>query len=115
MKLKNIFVPFTCYFILAAFVGCISCGVLFHHGLQFQKSIYYSEKKPAAQTPSFVFEEDEGSDDSSDYDFLNYPAGADNTLCNYKQKYFYSDFCSEFHPHLKAKTPIIIHFRTLRL
>lgn len=115
MKFKNIVASFTCYFILTAFVGCITCGALFHSEIQQQKVLHFSNKKANDINPSFLFEEDEDSDDSIKTDAFHHEHYLKNSLNSFYLKATYTAFSKLQNQDRKSKIPLFIHFKTLRI
>lgn len=115
MKFKNIIASFTCYFILTAFVGCVTCGVLFHSEIQQQKTLHFSDKKTGDINPAFLFEEDEDSDDTIELDVFHHDNYLGYSLNEYNFKRASVVVSETIVNGKKLKNPLFIHFRTLRI
>jgi len=115
MRSKNIFAPLLCYFILTAFVGCMTCEFLFHSEMSSKKVQQLSTKTFANFDLSFLFEEDEDSNDNNEFDLLQHPSYVNRTLPAFQFHVAFNKNSIVNEIILQSKTPLFIQQRTLRI
>jgi hypothetical protein len=115
MRSKNIFSPLLCYFILTAFLGCMTFEFMRHSEMSSQKVQQLSTKTSDNFDLSFLFEEDEEGNDTIGFDLLHYPSPISQTPVNFQCSIAFNRNTVLSDISIQTSTPLFIHQRTLRI
>lgn len=115
MKFKSLLISATCYFVLTVFVTCFACDILFHSELYNQKSQQISNKKTTDLNTSFLFEEEDDTNDNSELTGLYSALSIYKSLTIFNLKNLTGEFSEINFTGRKIKIPLFIHIRVLRI